>query len=149
MFCPWVRRVIRTVVHGFGLFLLVQLPLVTLGQESASDGMTSFEVASVKLVHLGPERPINRETDAVFEHSRTSLFVLILRAYGLQPHQLICPEWMRENVYEIVAHIPTGATKADIPAMLRRLLAVRFGLSVRRELRSVSVYALEVAKGGP
>jgi uncharacterized protein (TIGR03435 family) len=45
--------------------------------------------------------------------------------------------------------MPDGATKEQVPAMLRALLEERFKLVAHRDNREQPVYSLEVAKGGP
>jgi uncharacterized protein (TIGR03435 family) len=48
----------------------------------------------------------------------------------------------------MVAKLPPGATRREIPGMLRNLLEDRFQLKTRRENRDLPVYSLVVAKGG-
>ena len=56
---------------------------------------------------------------------------------------------MRSARYEVVAKPGREASLDELRAMLRHLLANRFGLVARFEDRNTSVYLLEVAKGGP
>jgi len=51
--------------------------------------------------------------------------------------------------YDIIAKLPEGATKDQVPEMLQALLADRFKLTLHKETKDQSVYALVVAKGGP
>jgi uncharacterized protein (TIGR03435 family) len=82
-----------------------------------------------------------------------SLFFLALMAYQIervQYYRLSGPEWMRQLPgFDLNARVPAGATKDDLAAMLRNLLADRFKLVVHRESREVQEYDLVVAKGGP
>jgi uncharacterized protein (TIGR03435 family) len=48
-----------------------------------------------------------------------------------------------------MAKVPAGATPEQVPLMLRALLAERFHLALHRENKTMQIYALEVAKGGP
>jgi uncharacterized protein (TIGR03435 family) len=66
------------------------------------------------------------------------------------------PAW--RDAYDIEAKAPSGAVSADLPerekhariqAMVRRLLADRFKLVMRGEQKTMPVYALTVAAGGP
>ena len=50
--------------------------------------------------------------------------------------------------FDIVAKLPAGATKEQVPEMLKALLADRFKLKLHRDTRETPVYALVVAKGG-
>jgi len=45
--------------------------------------------------------------------------------------------------------MPEGASKDQVPEMLQALLAERFKLTIHRESKDHSVYALVVGKGGP
>jgi len=49
---------------------------------------------------------------------------------------------------DIQATMPTGATVAQVPEMLQRLLAERFGMVVHRETRQVDGYELERPSAG-
>jgi uncharacterized protein (TIGR03435 family) len=74
---------------------------------------------------------------------------LILRAYGIKPHQLSGPDWMKNQRFDILANIPDGASAGAVPEMLKALLADRFKLATHRDVREQPVYALMVDKGGP
>ncbi len=74
---------------------------------------------------------------------------MIAAAYKVKPHQVSGPGWMAADRWDILAKMPEGATKDDLPQMLQALLAERFKLTIRKESREQSVYALVVAKGGP
>jgi uncharacterized protein (TIGR03435 family) len=83
----------------------------------------------------------------------TSVVELVCRAYNVSRSQVVGgPAWLSaSNVerFEIVAKMPDGATKEQVPEMLQALLAERFKLVAHRERRDTSVYALVVGKGGP
>jgi uncharacterized protein (TIGR03435 family) len=68
------------------------------------------------------------------------------------------PEWTVRERYDIEAKAPVdtippslrdGEVRSRIQQMIRRLLADRFGLVMRIENKTMSVYALTVASGGP
>jgi uncharacterized protein (TIGR03435 family) len=66
------------------------------------------------------------------------------------------PDWIRTDVWDVVAAIPEGAftstpalTDPVLQQMLRTMLAERFGLVMRRETREIPVYLLKVGKDGP
>ena len=56
---------------------------------------------------------------------------------------------MKTERFDILAKMPEGATKEQVPEMLQSLLAERFGLTFHKEMREQPVYAPVVAKGGP
>jgi uncharacterized protein (TIGR03435 family) len=119
----------------------------------------TFEVASVKpaadpgrvpmfcIVPCAPGERLTVEGNRV-DIRFMSLTTLIETAYGLKHYQLAGPDWMRSTRFDILAKLPDGATKVQIPAMLKSLLAERFKLAVRREPREQAVYALVVGKNG-
>ncbi len=89
------------------------------------------------------------------------LYIVITTAYDLpfQSDQLSGgPDWIRNDLYDIEATAEEGAIPADTTVkareakmrlMLQTLLADRFKLAMRREVRDLAVYAVVVRKGGP
>jgi uncharacterized protein (TIGR03435 family) len=78
---------------------------------------------------------------------------LICKAYDVKSYQVTGPSWMlgaglAGQRFDIVANLPEGATKEQVPQMLQALLAERFKLVIHRESKDQAVYALVVAKGG-
>jgi len=67
-------------------------------------------------------------------------------AYKTRFAQIVAPDWIGSERFDIVATLPAGATQAQVPEMLQSLLAERFGLKVHRETREFPVYALVVGK---
>jgi uncharacterized protein (TIGR03435 family) len=62
--------------------------------------------------------------------------------------QISAPTWVNDVRVDIQATMPPGATVAQVPEMLQRLLAERFGLVVHRETRQVDGYELVVGPDG-
>jgi uncharacterized protein (TIGR03435 family) len=113
----------------------------------------SFEVATIK--PSDPEslgRWIRMQSANQFAARNHTLKTLIAAAYNLHPHAISGgPAWIDSERYDIVARTP-GAERPSLDeqmAMLRTLLAERFGLRFHRERKELSIYALTVAKGGP
>jgi uncharacterized protein (TIGR03435 family) len=107
----------------------------------------AFEVASVKLHVAGSSAGRSDPGRFVGTFSITNL---TMRAYALETgQQLIRPEWANTVFFDINAKLPEGATKEQIPGMLRTLLANRFKLAVHEESRILPVYTLVVEKAGP
>jgi uncharacterized protein (TIGR03435 family) len=126
------------------------------GSAQTVDKEIAFEVASVK-VH----KPVAGEPPgSSFEGGpgtsdperitviNRPLRSIIVEAYGIKGLQIVHPQWVGERRYDILAKAPPGATQDQAKAMMRKLLAERFQLRIRRETRLVSVYALVVAKDG-
>lgn len=74
---------------------------------------------------------------------------LIAYAYGVKDYQVSGPAWLATERFDILAKMPDGASKDDAPAMMRTLLASRFGLVAHRTQEEHKVLALVVGKDGP
>lgn len=77
---------------------------------------------------------------------------LITVAYKLKDYQITGPDWLNKadaQRFDIVARLPEGSSKDDVPKMLQALLTERFKLVVHRETKEHPVLALVVGKGGP
>jgi uncharacterized protein (TIGR03435 family) len=116
----------------------------------------TFEVASIKPSTLTPAAAMaaGRNAGAKIDAARVDiglapLAFLIRMAYNVKPYQLSGPDWMARERFDVVANLPEGAAKDQVPQMLQALLAERFKLAVRRESKVQTVYALLVGKDGP
>ena len=85
---------------------------------------------------------------ALLTYTSFTLRRLISNAYEVTEPQVIGPAWSTEDLFDIHARMPAGASGSDVPAMLRQMLAERFRLAVEREQRNIPVLALVVMKGG-
>jgi len=116
----------------------------------------SFEVASIK-----PSQPIDPAMiqsgqlhrgmmidGARVDIGRFRLTQLIMKAWDVEMYQVQGPSWlMTGQAFDIVANLPEGATKDQVPAMLQKLLADRFKLQVHIDKQPREVYPLVVAQG--
>jgi uncharacterized protein (TIGR03435 family) len=115
-----------------------------------------FEVATIKpapplnpaavkagALHVGMSVDGNR-----VDIGYLALTDLIQAAYKLKQHQLIAPDWAKNARFDILAKMPEGGNKDQVPEMLQSLLAERFGLTFHKESREQNVYGLVQAKGG-
>jgi uncharacterized protein (TIGR03435 family) len=111
----------------------------------------TFEVASIR-----PSAGPGAERMAVGVHidgqriSCTSLSLkdYITSAYQVKLYQVVGPDWIGGERFDVQATLPPGATQEQVPDMLKALLADRFGMKFHRETRDFPVYGLLVAKGG-
>ena len=74
---------------------------------------------------------------------------LIVVAYKVKDYQITGPDWLRDQHFDIVARMPEGSSKDDVPKMLQALLEDRFKIAVHRETQQHPVLALVAGKGGP
>ncbi|QEE29622.1 TIGR03435 family protein [Terriglobus albidus] len=73
---------------------------------------------------------------------------LIEQAYGVAEDTIAGgPGWVGADMFDVIAKVPAGTTKADADLMLRGLLAERFGLVVRNEDRPVPRYVMTIGSG--
>jgi len=110
-----------------------------------------FEVASIKPVS---GQPVNQvAVDLHIDGSQVRLSYLSLKdyigvAYRLKLNQIMGPDWMGSERFDIAAKLPEGASQSDVPEMLQALLTERFQIKSHRETKDLPVYALEVGKEG-
>ena len=76
------------------------------------------------------------------------LITCIKWAYHLQRAQIIEPEGMGQQHYDIVAKSAPGATEEQMRSMMQSLLADRFALRFHRGTRDVNAYTVTVSAGG-
>jgi len=122
-------------------------------------GKLAFEVASIKpspplstiisqaqsgKLDLGAMRMDGARLDLKF----LSLTNMIGMAFKVKPHQILGPDWMASQLFEIRAKLPEGSNKEQIPEMMQTLLSERFKLVFHCETKEQPVYALVVGKTG-
>ncbi len=112
-----------------------------------------FEVTSVKAappIVAGPGHvSIGMHIDGAQVHfDGFALKDYIRMAYRVKPYQVMGPDWIDSQRFQIDAKLPAGATREQVPEMLQALLADRFHLKFHNESKEFPVYALEVAPGG-
>lgn len=107
----------------------------------------SFEAASIKLRPPGPGT-MNRESPGGIDYVGVPLMVVIARAYSVGSFQIVAPDWIYSDGYEIRATFPANTPPEQFRVMLQTLPADRFHLAVHHEQRELSAYVLTVAKGG-
>lgn len=109
-----------------------------------------FEVASIK-----PSTPATGAINAGvhIDGARVSCTQLSLNdfigmAYRVKRHQIVGPEWLASDRYDINATLPEGAKREQVPDMIKSLLESRFGMKMHRDTKEFAVYGITVAKGG-
>jgi uncharacterized protein (TIGR03435 family) len=137
---------------------LVVIASFAVGAVSLYAQTPAFEVATIKpsppmesiaaqimsgKVHVGMRVEGNR-----VDIGSMPLSSLIQAAYRVKPYQVSGPPWISGQRFDILANMPEGASHDLVPEMLQALLAERFKLTIHRETKEHSVYALVVGKGG-
>lgn len=144
--------------------VVAQSPAPSPAQASPAQASPAFEVATIK-----PVPPDTRASQYIvmqgkdrFVAKHYTLKLMIAAAYDVSPKAISDGPvsggrvaggrgWMDSDHYDIVALTPgTDRPSRDQQmAMLRNLLVERFQLKMHREQKELSIYQLEVAKGGP
>jgi uncharacterized protein (TIGR03435 family) len=124
-------------------------------------GAPKFEVASIRVASTDVIRDsytptLNVAPGATLRMNNLRLREIILLAYNIGRRQLEGPGWLIDDPvdptdfdrFDVLAKVPQNATKDQIPLMLQKLVADRFHLSMHKDSKTLSTYALNVAKGG-
>jgi uncharacterized protein (TIGR03435 family) len=114
----------------------------------------AFEVATIKRVdpEAKASRFIRMQGNNRFVATNYTMKLLLAAAYDLNPRAISGgPAWMDADKYDVVAVTPGDVrpSRDEQMAMLRKLIEERFKLRFHREPKELSMYVLEVAKGGP
>jgi uncharacterized protein (TIGR03435 family) len=87
-----------------------------------------------------------------FQTRNTTINDMISFAYDVNPKQIVGgPEWMGTEKFDIVTgepDVPGSPTGTQVKAMLRKLMAQRFGLKFHQGTQQMSAYVLSVSKDG-
>jgi uncharacterized protein (TIGR03435 family) len=128
----------------------ILLALLAAAQIQQPAARVEFEVVSVKPGDPNDPSSSGRFSQGRMEMKNTTLRTLIRNAYDLNEFQLVgLPKWSDSAKFNIVATLPAGAARDQMPLMTQSMLADRFKLEFHRETRMIQEYALVVAKGGP
>jgi len=121
--------------------------LLTLGLLFGQGVIPSFEIASVKHCSEQDRFQSLRADAGRISFSAYNMRLIIMMAYGIQPAQIKGPDWIDGETYSITAKLPDGATKEQIPDMLKSLLVDRFHLQGHWDEQEELGYELLRSKG--
>jgi uncharacterized protein (TIGR03435 family) len=118
----------------------------------AANANPGVEVATIK-----PTKPGTRATYFIWRGDQLvivgfTLSDLIKHAYDVQDKQITgAPDWMDTDKFDINAKpdVAGSPSPAQLREMVKKLLADRFQLKIHTEHKTMSAYALTVAKSGP
>jgi uncharacterized protein (TIGR03435 family) len=117
------------------------------------DARPEFEVASVKvsapITDMGGLNVGVHIDGAMVRCTYLSLLNYLNMAYDVKDFQIIGPDWLSSEHYDIVAKRPDGVEgEKALRGMMASLLQDRFKLVMHRETKDLPAYALVVGKGG-
>ena len=111
-----------------------------------------FEVASVRV--SGPDSrhgssggPGHRDAKR-FSCGSCSVYLLVMMAWDAKAYQISGSVPLENDLYDVIANVPVGATKEQFRIMLQHLLEERLGLRYHMESKTMPGYELVVAKSG-
>ena len=110
-----------------------------------------FEVASIKPTADDPAMQASAGLSINGSQVRiqsVSLKDYLGFAYEMRLNQIIGPDWLSTQRFDIAGKMPDGGKEDDVDEMLQSLLADRFQLKVHREMKEFAVYVMEVTKAG-
>jgi uncharacterized protein (TIGR03435 family) len=144
-----------------GAAVLLQAQTNAAAPQDASAKVPTYEVVSIKLSSPNEQGGGWKSLPDGFDFKNMALFWLINQAYGIVMDSQISglPAWTKADHYSISARVDeeTAATWARLSKqdvwkqqqfMLQAMLADRFQMRVRREVKELAVYDLVIAKGG-
>src|SRR5262245_65947858 len=142
--------------------VLCESVLFLLSASPALPQPQAFEAISIKLTRSGDSRNMRMRVLPNGDLNASAVPVLLLLRYAYDvpvnpsPRLSGLPGW--RETYDIEAKAPANAVPPGLPeserrrriqGMIRGLLADRFKLVMRVEQKTMSVYAVTVASGGP
>jgi uncharacterized protein (TIGR03435 family) len=85
-----------------------------------------------------------------FHAQAMPLSVLVQMAFGINPNQMVIPDWAQSVKFDIAATTgsPISLTYEQMKPLLQKMMAERFGMTCHRETRDVQGYEMVPAKDG-
>jgi uncharacterized protein (TIGR03435 family) len=120
--------------------------------QSSDATLPEFEVATIKPSKSSESVKLKLSDGGIFTATGTSFSDLIKLAYDVHVRQIIGgPAWLETEKYDVVGKPakPGKPSFDELKAMVQKLLADRFQLTLRHDKRELPVYAITVAKSGP
>ncbi len=129
------------------------LAVILLGAASGQDADTpsAFETADVHSSSPGTEERGGFTGGGRFDMRGATLLSLIAVAYDVDTDLVLGgPPWLNSDRFDVIATPPHPTPSPETKrAMLQALLADRFKLAIRREMKDMPAYFLTVGKKGP
>jgi uncharacterized protein (TIGR03435 family) len=120
-------------------------------QAPAAKPLQTFEVAIIKSSAPSPDGRVTATIggDAGrINYEGLPLKMLLSRAFDVKDDQISGPDWLDTARFDILAKLPDGASREQVPSMLQALLVERFRISLHHDQKELAIYALVVGKNG-
>jgi bla regulator protein blaR1 len=108
-----------------------------------------FEVATIKPFEAGQRQVTGglHMDGAQIRAAALSLKDYLSTAYNIKALLISGPSWTETDRFDLTATLPAGSRPAQVPEMLRALLAERFQVKMHQDKKEFPVYALVTGKG--
>jgi uncharacterized protein (TIGR03435 family) len=108
----------------------------------------AFDAATVR---VNPSHENGRQTvgPAGITYRSVTLLDCVAAAYGVREYQVVGPDWLLTERYDVMGKATGPSTREELMAMLRRLLAERFRLRSHEETKELPVYKMVARKTNP
>ena len=127
--------------------------LISAAMAQTGPARQEFEVASIRpspAYTPGSDIRVGVHVDGAQIHCNfLTLKDYIHIGYEVKDYQVIGPEDVLSQHFDISAKLPDGANRDQVTAMLKSLITDRFKLKTHGDKKEFPVYGLTVAKGGP
>jgi len=147
--CPRVNRSPQLAVYTCDMRPIILCILVCFAGAMESP---KFETASIAPSHSGSaaqSMKVQVKPEPVTLTMRNaSLRFCVQQAYAVKAYQVAGPGWINNRRYDIAVTLPPAAPPDQFRPALQSLLEDRLKLTIRREKKELSIYALTVAPGG-
>lgn len=129
-----------------GLLLVLAIGFA---RSQSTTARPEFEVASIKPNNTNERMDYLVRGDRLFGKNMPAKGWIQI-AYGLKGFQVVGPEWISTEKFDIDARRAESASPSgmQMSLMLQSLLADRFKLTLHREMRQLPVYDLVISRGG-
>jgi len=132
-------------------FIILIAGFVQVGARSQTPARPEFDVVSIKrsqytstgALLIGAQSNPGTVTLAAIRPRD-----LVARAYSLKLYQIVGPNWLDQEFYDIVAKSAERVSDSEQRLMLQSMLASRFGLTAHGETKELPSYDLVVRKEG-
>jgi uncharacterized protein (TIGR03435 family) len=119
----------------------------TMAAHAQTPGVPVFEVASVKANTSGSPGSSGHTGRGSVTFTNFTTRSLISNAYDIRGNRIVgAPSWIDSERFDVNARAAGDTPDGGLPPMMRTLLADRFKLVVKREIRDEPVYALVPAR---
>ena len=134
------------------MLALTSVPVGTWAQGTDSAAMpASFEVVSIRPAPPDSMGGISEPVGTEFRAQAMPLSVLVQMTFGINPNQMVIPNWAQSVKFDIAAKTGSAVplTYAQMKPLMLKMMAERFGMTYHRETREVQGYDMVPTKSGP